>query len=141
MAYLEARYLVDKSALARMRKHAAVAERLAPILELGEAATCSMIDLEVLYSARTAEDHRQIRQRRDLAYRRFPMTEEIFQRAIAVQGLLAEQNLHRLPIPDLLVAATAERHDLTVLHYDRDCERIGAVTGQSMEWIVEPGSI
>ncbi len=48
-----ARYLIDKSALARMPLEP-VRRRLAPILEAGEAATCSIIDLEVLYSARNA---------------------------------------------------------------------------------------
>jgi hypothetical protein len=44
------------------------------------------------------------------------------------------------PIPDLLVAATAEVHGATVLHHDRDFERIAAVTGQPTRWIVPPGS-
>lgn len=60
---MRARYLIDKSALARMPL-APVRSRLAPIIEAGEAATCSIIDLEVLYSARNAEDHERIRQRR-----------------------------------------------------------------------------
>ena len=47
---MKARYLIDKSALARMSLEP-VRERLAPIIEAGEAATCAVIDLEVLYSA------------------------------------------------------------------------------------------
>ena len=43
-------YLVDKSALARMPLES-VRRRLAPIIEAGEAATCSIVDLEVLFLA------------------------------------------------------------------------------------------
>jgi predicted nucleic acid-binding protein len=69
-----ARYLIDKSALARMTSES-VRTRLAPVIETGEAATCAIVDLEVLFSARNHEDHVQIRQRRELTYRRVPMTE------------------------------------------------------------------
>lgn len=137
---MTARYLVDKSALARMPLPV-VRARLGPILEAGEAASCSIIDLEVLYSARNGEDHEAIRQRRAFAYLSVPITEEIMRRAIAVQGLLARSGRHRVPIPDLLIAATAESAGLIVLHYDRDFETIGDVTGQPMEWVVERGSV
>jgi predicted nucleic acid-binding protein len=140
VALLRARYLVDKSALARMQLPR-VQARLAPILESGEAASCSIIDLEVLYSARNGEEHEKIRHRRALAYHPIPITEEILQRAIAVQGLLARSGRHRVPLPDLLIAATAESAGLTVLHYDRDFDTIGEVTGQPMEWVVERGSV
>jgi len=135
-----ARYLVDKSALARM-PHAPVRERLGPIIEAGEAATCAIIDLEVLFSARNHEEHERIRDRRKLAYTHVPMTEEIFRRATDVQGELARLGQHRLPIPDLLVAATAETAGLAVLHYDADFDRIAKVTGQPVEWVVPRGSV
>jgi predicted nucleic acid-binding protein len=48
------RFLVDTSALARMPLEP-VRRRLAPIIEAGEAATCSIVDLEVLYSVRNFE--------------------------------------------------------------------------------------
>jgi len=137
---LSARYLVDKSALARMTL-APVQERLGPIIEAGEAATCAIVDLEVLFSARNHEDHVKIRRRRELAYHRVPITEAVFARAIEVQGELARTGRHRVPIPDLLIAAASESANLTVLHYDSDFDLIASVTGQSMEWVVERGSI
>lgn len=137
---MSARYLVDKSALARMPL-APVRERLAPIIEAGEAATCSLIDLEVLFSARNQQDYERIRRRRKLAYVQVPLTEQIFQRAIEVQGELAKRGQHRLPIPDLIVAAAAEAAGLAVLHYDADFDRIAAVTGQPVEWVVPRGSV
>jgi predicted nucleic acid-binding protein len=44
-------------------------------------------------------------------------------------------------LPDLIIAATAEQHGATVLHYDADYERIAEITGQPTEWIVERGSL
>jgi predicted nucleic acid-binding protein len=140
VAKVTPRYLVDKSALARMPLEP-VRARLAPILEAGEAATCSVIDLEVLYSARNHEEHRRIRHRRDLAYTRIPLTEAIFQRAIELQARLAERAQHRIPIPDLVIAATAESAGLTVLHYDADFDRITQITGVPTEWVVPRGSL
>lgn len=134
------RYLVDKSALARMTA-APVRERLAPIIEGGEAATCAVVDLEVLYSARNHEEHERIRVRRLLAYAQVPLDQRIFDRAVEVQGALARRGHHRLPIPDLIVAAAAESAGLIVLHYDADFERIAEVTHQPTEWVVERGSV
>lgn len=137
---MRARYLIDKSALARMPL-APVRSRLAPIIEAGEAATCSIIDLEVLYSARNAEDHERIRQRRSLAYHSVPITETILQRAVDIQGELARSGRHRVPIPDLIIAAAAEAFGLTLLHYDHDYDLIAEVTRQPVEWVVERGSV
>ena len=133
-------YLIDKSALARMQ-HPTVERRLAPVIESGEAATCSMVDLEVLYSTWNREEHSRVRARRALAYRKVDLTEAVFNRAIDVQGLLAGRGRHRLPIPDLIIAAAAEAARMTVLHYDADFDAIAAVTGQDMEWVVPRGSL
>ena len=132
--------MIDKSALARMQ-HAQVREKLGPIIEAGEAATCSIVDLEVLYSTRNREEHTRTRARRGRAYRQVALTEAIFQRAMDVQCMLAAHGRHRLPIPDLVIAAAAENADLTVLHYDADFDTIGAVTGQRMEWVAHRGSL
>ncbi|MCY4399189.1 MAG: PIN domain-containing protein [Gemmatimonadetes bacterium] len=133
-------YLIDKSALARM-EHPHVQARLAPILEAGDAATCAVVDLEVLYSARNHEEHGRARSRRARAYRQVELTEAIFRRAIEVQGLLAHRGQHRMPIPDLIIAAAAESAGIAVMHYDSDFDRIAAVTGQPVEWVVPPSSL
>jgi predicted nucleic acid-binding protein len=137
---LTARYVVDKSALARMTQES-VRERLGPIIEAGEAATCAIVDLEVLFSARNHDEIVRIRGRRSLAYRRIPITDEVFDRAMDVQADLARTARHRVPIPDLLIAAASEAASLTVLHYDGDFDIIASVTGQPMEWVVPRGSI
>jgi len=58
-----------------------------------------------------------------------------------VQRQLADRELPGRKVPDLLIAAAAEAHGLTVVHYDGDFEHIASITGQSNAWIVPAGSI
>ena len=133
------RYLVDKSALARASRPV-VGERLRRLAKSGMLVTCSIVDLEVLYSARSREDYDGIAD--ELAgFEHIPIDETVMGRAGAIQRSLAMIGQHRLPIPDLIIAAAAEAGGATVLHYDRDFERISAVTGQPHEWVATPGSI
>lgn len=137
--HLRPYYLGDTSALAR-RSKAGVAERLDPLLEAGLVARCTPTDLEAGYSARSLEDFRRARTER-AAWPFVTMDQEVLDRAVEIQGLLAERSEHRgAPIPDLLIAAAAAAAQLVVLHYDRDFERIAEVTGQPVEWIVPAGS-
>jgi predicted nucleic acid-binding protein len=134
-----ARYLADKSVWARLGQQT-VRAAIAPHVERGLVGTCPIIDLEILYSARNGPEHDHFRAQRE-AFEYFPMTDEIARRAIEVQGLLAQRSQHRsVSIPDLIVAATAERYSLTVLHYDGDYDRLAAVTGQLTEWVVPRGT-
>jgi predicted nucleic acid-binding protein len=132
------RYLDDKSALARL-KHPAVAARLWPIFE--DVATCSIVDLEILYSARSHGDvAATLRERRALP--RVGFAQADFDRAADVLELLARNGHHRAAgIPDLLIAALAERQSLVVLHYDKDFDLIAAVTRQAVEWVLPAGSV
>ena len=132
-------YLADKSALARIT-HAAVDERLGPLILEGQIVTCPIVDLEVLYSARSLGDYEGVRSER-MALTSLPMTEQIAVRALEVQHGLARYGHHRVSLPDLLIAATAEANDVTVMHYDADYDRIAQVTGQPVEWVVPRGSI
>jgi len=134
-----ARYLADKSVWARLSQPA-VRAVVAPYVDRGLIGTCAVIDLEILYSARSGAEHSHFRAQRD-AFEYFPMTDEIARRAIEVQGLLADRAQHRsVSIPDLIVAATAERFSLTVLHYDGDYDRIAEITGQPADWVVPRGT-
>lgn len=136
-----ARYLVDTSALARMR-HATVAERLVPLIEAGLVATCSVIDLEVLFSTRTPAEYVQVREDRSRAYEYLPVDERVWRRAEAVQAVLAQRSpLRAVGIPDLLIAAVADLHRIPVVHYDADFEHVAAVTEQDVPWVVPRGSV
>ena len=138
---MPALFLADKSALARVALPA-VEERLGPLLMAGELATCGVIDLEMLFSARDQRDFTTQLQLRRASYERVSMEQEHFDRAIEVMGLLTKRSqLRGLTIPDLLIAAVAERAGLVVLHYDSDFDRIARVTRQEMEWVVPRGTV
>ncbi len=91
--------------------------------------------LEVGYSARTARELRSASSEPSLSLMPVEyLTPAMEQRAVEVQAHLADLGQHRAPgIPDLLIAAAAERAGYTVLHLDKDFEVIAGVTGQSTE--------
>lgn len=136
-----ARYLADKSALARLT-HPDVAARLVPLLEAGLVATCGVVELEVLFSTRNHNAYEAVRADRRTGYEWLPMPDEIWDRALEVQRELSQSGrLRSGEIPDLLLAATAERHGVAVLHYDGDFDLIARITGQPTEWVVPPGTV
>jgi predicted nucleic acid-binding protein len=93
----------------------------------------------VLYSARNRADYELLRA--DIASLPWlPVTEAVMDRALEVQQLVAGRGQHRIPIPDLIIAATAEVHGAAVLHDDHDFDLISAVTGQPTKWIVPRGT-
>lgn len=138
-ARLRAAYLADTSALHRLSRPE-VAERLRPLMEQGAVATCAVVDLKILYSATSADSYDAIRAERR-AFPDVPITPEVMGRALEVQAQLAGRGHHRLPMPDLMIAAAAESAGLVLLHYDGDYERIAEVTGQDHEWIVPRGVV
>lgn len=136
---MNATHLADKSVLARAGVPA-VDDRLRPLVSNGRIATCAVVDLEVLYSARSAREYDEVLVERQ-SLEDAPITPEVTALAISLQQALARQGQHRLPIPDLLISAAAKLAGLTVLHYDADFERLAAVGGAAQEWIVPAGSI
>ncbi len=136
---LSASYLADKSALARFPLPT-VRARLRPLMDDGLLATCAIVDLEVLYSARSPGDYEAVLdERRSLDA--VPITPEVMTTAIDLQHGLARRGQHRVPIPDLIISAAAKHAGLVVLHYDSDFERIAGVGGPDHEWVVPKGSV
>lgn len=134
-------FLADKSALTRRGTRTEVREALEPLLVAGEVATCGIVDLELLYSATSRATYRAVAEALP-GMPRVGVDEDCIGRALEVQAMLAERSQHRaVPLPDLLVAACAERAGLAVLHYDADFERIAGLTGQPTRWIVPRGSV
>lgn len=130
-------WLIDKSAIARLHL-ASNATEWASRIERGLVRICTVTRLEVGYSARSARDHRSLLAEPPLASMPVEyLTPRIEDRAVELQSVLAERGLHRAPsIPDLIVAATAELSELTVLHLDKDFELIAEFTGQLVERLV-----
>ena len=123
-------------------RHETVASVLEPLIVAGDLATCGIIELEVLYSAISAADLRTTRHQRAAAFPRFAMTEADFEAAENLMEALADGGRHRAAgVADLLIAAVAIRHELTVYHYDADFEDIAAVSPLRATWVVPKGSI
>lgn len=123
-------YLVDKSAWEWARRDSAAGADLAELVRAGHIlAGCHLTAMELAYSTRNSDDHARViaRQR---ATRWLPVNEAIMDRSLDICARLAKRGQHRTPIPDVIIAATAEHHGATVLHVDSDYERIAAVTGQ-----------
>jgi hypothetical protein len=95
----------------------------------------------LLYSASSRTTYRALAE----ALRGMPrvaIEEATIRRALEVQAMLAERSQHRaVPLPDLIVAASAEHAGLAVLHYDADFDRISELTGQQAQWIVPRGTV
>lgn len=130
-------YLFDASAWVLGGRNRAVAERLAAEIRAGALGLCTITALELLYTARTAEEYGAMLER----LRRLPWYDLRDQRAaVAVQHRLASRGQHRTSLPDVIVAATAAEYGLTVLHYDSDYERLAEVSGIAHEWVAERGT-
>jgi predicted nucleic acid-binding protein len=127
-------WLIDKSALVRLATSPDAGE-WASRIQRGLVRISTVTRLEVGFSARSADDLRTSIDQPPLASMPTEyMTPGIEARAVAVQLALADRSQHRAPsVPDLLIAATAELSQLTVLHVDKDFELIADMTGQPVE--------
>jgi hypothetical protein len=132
-------HLVDTSVLTRLGR-AEVRHAIEPRVERGELARAGISDLEVGYSARNAREWDAIESALEL-FTLVETTADHVRRGRQVQRMLAGKHQRGRKVPDLLIAAAAEAAGLVVLHYDADFDRIAAVTGQTVEWILPAGSI
>jgi len=125
-----ASYLADTSALARLH-HPEVAAVLVPLIESGVVATCGVIEFEFGWATRSSAEFDQVRADRDAGYEWLATHDEDWRRALDVQaGLWRGGRIRAVSLPDLLIAAVAERERVTVLHYDGDYELIAQVTSR-----------
>lgn len=110
---------------------------LGPLIEAGLVATCGVIEFELAWATRTSAELDELRADRDAGYEWLAMGDEDWRRALEVQAALWRcGQLRPAGLPDLLVAAVAEREQVTVLHYDADYDLIARVTGQPVRWVV-----
>ncbi len=109
----------------------------------GEIATCAMVKLELLYSARNPDEFASLRGELD-ALPECVLGADGWERTLEVYAQLAARGgLHQRSVrhPDLLIAAAAEAAGVSVLHYDEDYDRIAEVTGQLVAWLAPRGSL
>lgn len=132
-------HLADTSVLTRLAAHE-VGAAIRPLLQTAALARSAMTDLEIGVSARNGDEWYALEDALEVCSA-LEIEAADFRRALDVQRLLAAAGQRGRKVPDLLTAAVAERHRLTVLHYDGDFDLIAAITGQSAEWVVPAGSI
>jgi predicted nucleic acid-binding protein len=76
------------------------------------------------------------------AFQAIPMPAALWDRARETQLAMSANGDHRrVPPTDLLLAAAAEEADVDLVHYDRDYERIAAVSDLRQEWLVPDGTL
>ena len=133
--------LADTSALARIPHHPGVRDALTESLVNGVIAYCDITRIEMGRTARNAAEHGALGSLLD-RLPRVRIAGEDYDRAWGVQASLATWGYHRgVALPDLLVAACAERWGLTVVHCDADFDAIADVTGQPTRWAVPRESL
>lgn len=109
-----------------------------------EAGLVLVCDLVILELARLAPNERRAQEvaGRLAAFEAIPMPLGLWGRARKTQLALAANGDHRrVPPADLLLAAAADEARVTLVHYDRDYERIAAVGGLRQEWLVPDGTL
>lgn len=110
--------LLDKSALVRA---GGISDE-----SMGQPCICPITRLEMLQSARSAADYQQV-EARLAAFHELRMNAETIATAVAAHRELGQKGRHRLPIPDVLIAACAQQHHAAVLHVDRHYDVLAEV--------------
>lgn len=125
----------------RDRRFPALAAWFDDAARRGQVLVCDLVVIELVRATSDARRARAVADRLR-TFGSLPMPAELWSRAREVQLLMAASGDHRrVPPADLLIAATAELANLPLLHYDRDYERIAAVSGQSQRWFVPDGAL
>jgi predicted nucleic acid-binding protein len=134
---VKARYLADTSAIGRIQTRKA-GRRWSRAIARGMVAICTPVELEVLAWVTGGAEHRAMIDSLERSYSWYPVPDDAWQRARRLQDLLADHGQHNGASPtDLVVAVTAERHGLTVLHDDNDYETISRVTGLPVQRVTD----
>lgn len=129
-------FLLDKSAHARWHQPA-VATRLNDLLRADLLHIARPSVLEIGFSARSPQDYREVIADVTEAMTVIEVSAQISARAQDLQERLTHRGWHRAPGPvDLLLAATAVEHELTLLHLDKDFELIARVSALRQERVV-----
>ncbi len=133
--------IADTSVRARA-SHPLVRDLWAAALRGRQIATCSIVTLELLYSARDAREFTTIEAEQALL-RDVPVAASAQRAAIGALRDLASDGpgQHRVPLADALIAAAAQEAGVDVLHYDHHYERLAQVLHFTSIWIAPPGAL
>ncbi len=125
----------------RDRRFPQLAEWFNAQARAGRVLICDVVALELVRLAPNEQRAHGIATQLD-AFESVAMPGALWARARELQLLLAVGGDHRrVPPADLLIAAAAEAASVPVVHYDRDYERIGAVSALERLWLAPDGSL
>jgi predicted nucleic acid-binding protein len=130
-------FLLDKSAHELARRDLTARRVFETLAVSGLLATCAVVELEVLYSARNLADHARLKTylREQCVW--LETSDDMLAAAVDLQEAMLAAGLHRKPIPDLIIASVARHHDAVLVHHDRDFDDIATVAEDlRTRWIV-----
>jgi predicted nucleic acid-binding protein len=132
-------FLLDKSAHELARRDPQARRAFETLAVTGVLATCAIVALEILYSARNPTDHRRLKTYLDQQCVWLETTDATLTAAVDLQQAMLAAGLHRKPIPDLIIASVALDHDAVLVHHDHDFDDIATVATQlRSRWIIQP---
>jgi predicted nucleic acid-binding protein len=135
--------LYDTSALILAARVPSVGLILAEAVASDEVAISEPILIEYLNGARNLDEYDRF-DRGLRATHLIRTSADDWSRALEVHRSLAglgSGHQRTVRLPDLIIAAAAERQGYPVVHYDEDYDRIAAITHQPTRWVVPRGSI
>lgn len=136
----QAPLLADKSAWARV---ASFPELWLDALQRKRIVMCTVVQLELLYSARTRADVEELGGELD-RLRDVPITRGTMiaaRQAMIDLAARGSDGHHRVPPQDAIIAACAAEHGCAVLHYDAHYDRLAEVLGFEALWAAPRGSL
>lgn len=132
-------FLLDKSAHELAHRDLGARRVFETLAVTGVLATCAIVELEVLYSARSLAGHQRL-----TTYLReqcvwLETSDDTLSAAVDLQKAMLAAGKHRKPIPDIIIASVARDHDAVLIHHDRDFDDIATVaTDLRTRWIIPP---
>ena len=134
-------FLADTSAWARIDLPS-ISKEWNEAAESRRILTCSVVRYELFYSARDLASFDALGAR--LAhFRDLPVTASTHRAAHAAMRELAASGPlhHRVPLPDLLIAATAAEAGVAVVHCNAHFDRLATVLPFESIWLVPPAEL
>jgi predicted nucleic acid-binding protein len=123
-------YLADTSMVVRLRRDREIAQQWVDAVRAGLVAVCPAVETELMRTSRSPADSNRLAEYLRTLFTWHPMPDGVWQDVAQLQHDLIDASQHRGPsVVDLLVAATAQANQLTVLHVDADFDTISRVTG------------
>jgi predicted nucleic acid-binding protein len=132
-------YLADTSTVIRLRRGRDIAPPWVDMVQAGLVGVCPAVEAELLRAVASGSDRDQLRQMLRGLFAWHPMPDSAWRFVERTQDDLINVGRHKGPsVVDLLVAATAQAWDLTVLHVDADFETVASVTNLRTQRADEP---